>query len=47
MFRRKKLRALGINSIFDLKEITYLGFTRVFLNLIKIRKKINQSVEKK
>ena len=42
----EKLRALGINSIFDLKEITYLGFTRVFLNLIKIRKKINQSVEK-
>ena len=35
----EKLRALGINSIFDLKEITYLGFTRVFLNLIKIRKK--------
>ena len=39
------LKNLGINSIFDLKEITYLGFTSVILNLFKIRKKINFTVE--
>ncbi len=39
------LKKLGINSIFDLKEITYLGFTSVILNLFKIRKKINYTVE--
>ena len=38
------LEALNIKSIFDLKEITYIGFTSVFLNLFKIRKKINQTV---
>ena len=26
------LDSLGIKSIFDLKEITYIGFTSVFLN---------------
>ena len=35
------LKSLGINSIFDLKEITYLGFTSVLLNIFKIRNKIN------
>ncbi len=39
------LKKLGINSIFDLKEITYFGFTSVILNLFKIRKKINYTVE--
>ena len=39
------LKKLGINSIYDLKEITYLGFTSVILNIFKIRKKINQAVE--
>jgi len=39
------LKKLGISSIFDLKEITYLGFTSVILNIFKIRKKINQTVE--
>lgn len=39
------LKNLGINSIFELKEITYLGFTSVILNLFKIRKKINFTVE--
>ena len=38
------LANLGINSIFDLKEITYMGFTSVLLNIFKIRKKINQTV---
>ena len=39
------LRNLGIQSIFDLKDITYLGFTSVLLNILKIRKKINTTVE--
>ena len=33
------LKALDIKSIYDLKEVTYLGFTRVLLNLFKIKKK--------
>ena len=39
------LKNLGIQSIFDLKDITYLGFTSVLLNILKIRKKINTTVE--
>ena len=31
------LKALGIKSLYDLKEITYLGFTRVLLNIFKIK----------
>ena len=41
----ESLSALGIKSIYDLKKITYLGFTNVFLNLFKINKKINQNVK--
>ena len=40
------LKALGIKSIYDLKEITYLGFTKVLLNIFKINKKINETVHK-
>ena len=39
------LRKIGIKSIFDLKEITYLGFTSVLLNIFKINKRINQTVK--
>ena len=39
------LQSLGIKSIYDLKEITYLGFTNVILNIFKISKKINQTVK--
>ena len=39
------LKNLGINSIFELNEITYLGFTSILLNILKIRKKINQTVD--
>ena len=39
------LKRIGIKSIFDLKEITYLGFTSVLLNIFKIRKRINQTVD--
>ena len=33
------LKALGIKSLYDLKEVTYLGFTKVLLNVFKIKKK--------
>ena len=39
------LNLLGIKSIFELKEITYLGFTSVLLNIFKIKNKINLTVE--
>ena len=39
------LNSLGIKSIFDLNEITYIGFTSVFLNIFKIKSKINKTVE--
>ena len=41
----ENLKLLGVKSIYDLKEITYLGFTNVILNLFKINKKINQTVK--
>ena len=39
------LKNLGIKSIYDLKEITYLGFTSVLLNIFRIKSKINKTVE--
>jgi len=39
------LSSLGIKSIFDLKEITYLGFTSVLFNIFKIRDRINKTVD--
>ena len=42
----EELKSLGIRSISDLNEVTYLGFTRVFLNIFKIRRKINDTVKK-
>ena len=39
------LNSLGIKSIFELKEITYIGFTSVFLNIFKIRSRINKTVK--
>ncbi len=41
----QNLKSLGIKSIYDLKEITYLGFTNVITNIFKINKKINQTVK--
>jgi len=40
------LNSLGIKSIYDPKEVTYIGFTSVLLNLFKIKKKINETVDK-
>jgi len=39
------LKVLGIKSLYDLREVTYLGFTRVVLNLFKIKQKINETVK--
>ena len=39
------LKSLGIKSIYELKDITYLGFTKVLFNLFKINNKINQTVK--
>jgi len=39
------LNSLGVKSIFDLKDITYIGFTSVLLNIFKIKSKINKTVD--
>ena len=41
----ENLKALDIRSIYNLKEITYIGFTSVILNIFKINKKINETVK--
>ena len=40
----ENLKSLGIQSIYDLNEITYIGFTNVILNIFKIKKKIDETV---
>jgi len=40
------LNSLGIKSIYELKEITYIAFTSVLLNIFKIKQKINETVNK-
>ncbi len=40
------LKSLNIKSLYNLNEITYLGFTKVLLNLFKIKRKINETVKK-
>ena len=40
------LKTLGIKSLYDLNEVTYLGFTKVLLNVFKIKSKINETVKK-
>jgi len=39
------LKALDIKSLYDLEEVTYFGFTKVILNLFKIKNKINETVD--
>ena len=41
----ESLKSLGIKSIFELKEITYLGFTNVLFNIFKINNKIKKTVQ--
>ena len=40
------LNSLGIKSIYDQKDITYIAFTDILLNIFKIKKKINETVKK-
>ena len=42
----ENLESIGIKSIYELKEITYIGITKVLLNFFKIKKKINETVDK-
>ena len=39
------LNDLGIKSIFDIKEITYIAFTSVLFNIFKIRNRIYKTVD--
>ena len=39
------LKSLGVESLYDLKEITYLGFTKVLLNIFKIKKNAKEAKE--
>ena len=41
----ENLKSLGIKTIYDLNEITYIGFTNVILNIFKINKKINETAQ--
>ena len=38
------LKSLGIKSIYDQKDITYMAFTDVVFNFLKIKKKIDLTV---
>ena len=38
----ENLKALGMNSIYELNEITYIGFTNVIFNIFKIKKLMKQ-----
>ena len=35
----ENLKSLGIKTIYDLREITYIGFTNVILNILRLTKK--------
>ncbi len=40
------LNSIGIKSIYDQKDVTYIGFTDVLFNIFKIKSKINETVKK-
>ncbi len=40
------LSSIGIKSIYNQKDITYLAFTDILLNIFKIKRKINETVKK-
>ncbi len=42
----ENLKKIGIESIFSLNEVTYLGFTKVLTNIFKIKKRINETANK-
>ncbi len=40
------LNSIGIKSIYNQKDITFIAFTDILLNIFKIKKKINETVKK-
>ena len=40
------LNSIGIKTIYDQKNITYIAFTDILLNIFKIKRKINETVKK-
>ena len=40
------LKSLGIKSVCNLKDVTYIGFTNVILNIFKIKKKLIKLLKK-
>ena len=40
------LNSIGIKSIFNQKDITYIAFTDILFNIFKIKSKINETVKK-
>ncbi len=40
------LNSIGIKSIFNQRDITYIAFTDILLNIFKIKRKINETVKK-
>jgi lipid-A-disaccharide synthase len=42
----ENLNSINVKSIYELSEITYLGFTTVLLNILKIKKQINYTADK-
>ncbi len=40
------LNSIGINSIYDQKDITYIAFTDILFNIFNLKKKINETVKK-
>ena len=41
----ENIKKLGIRSLYNLKEITYLGFTNVIANIFSIKKKNKRNCE--
>ena len=41
----ENLESLGIKSIYNLKDVTYIGITKILLNIFSIKKKINITVK--
>ena len=39
------LNSIGIKSIYDQKDITYIAFTDILFNIFKIKSKINETVK--
>ncbi len=42
----ENLKKIGIESILKIEDVTYLGFTKVILNIFKIKKNINYTVKR-